>query len=495
VGATLLLTFSIGLPVAGQDTLPTNLTLDEAIEAARRNNPGFQATRNDLDVADWQVRSAYGAWLPRASASGSLQWQEGRNQSFGLFTTQQILGVDKPPDYYLSGYSLGLSYTLSGATLMEPGRAKKAREATTALVRDSEAQLAQGVTRSYLEVLRQEEGLLLAMQELERAEINSRLARGRLEVGSATALDVNQAEVAVGRAQVAVLLSENAVHNAQLRLLQLIGVELDQEVSLATRFQVEDPRWTEGELLQLALDRNPNLASLRGLLASSEQEVKIARSAYFPSLSLSAGISGFTREASESGFLINQAEASADAQIAQCNALNELFRRLADPLPPSDCSQFGLTDSDRRQIIDGNDVFPFDFTRQPATASLTVSIPIFQGLSRQFQLEGAKADRNDLRYRVREAELALRAELAAGLANLRTAHQTALIEERNQVVADEQLRLAQEQYRLGLVSFLELVEAETVKAQADRERVQAVFAYHDAVAELEYLVGSSLRNR
>jgi outer membrane protein TolC len=53
--------------------------------------------------------------------------------------------------------------------------------------------------------------------------------------------------------------------------------------------------------------------------------------------------------------------------------------------------------------------------------------------------------------------------------------------------------LAQERYRLGLATFLELVEAETVKAGADRDRLTAVFSYHDALANLENLIGISLR--
>ena len=79
------------------------------------------------------------------------------------------------------------------------------------------------------------------------------------------------------------------------------------------------------------------------------------------------------------------------------------------------------------------------------------------------------------------------------MANLRTAYEAALIEEENQVWADEQLRLAQERYRLGLATFLELVEAETVKAGADRDRLAAIFAYHDNLASLESVVGTSLR--
>ena len=44
-------------------------------------------------------------------------------------------------------------------------------------------------------------------------------------------------------------------------------------------------------------------------------------------------------------------------------------------------------------------------------------------------------------------------------------------------------------------AMVEMVEAETVKAQADRDRVAAIFAYHDALSSLEAIVGTSLRSR
>jgi outer membrane protein TolC len=124
---------------------------------------------------------------------------------------------------------------------------------------------------------------------------------------------------------------------------------------------------------------------------------------------------------------------------------------------------------------------------------VSISIPIFQGRRRQRDLESARISEEDLRYQVRNSELVLKTDIASGLANLQTAYEAALIEEENQVWADEQHRLAQERYRLGSATFLELVEAETVKAGADRDRIAAIFAYHDALASLESVVGTSLR--
>jgi outer membrane protein TolC len=90
-------------------------------------------------------------------------------------------------------------------------------------------------------------------------------------------------------------------------------------------------------------------------------------------------------------------------------------------------------------------------------------------------------------------EIGLRTDLAVGIGTLRTAYQSALLEQRNQTVADEQLRLARERYQLGAITFIDLVDAETVKAQADRQRLAAIYAYHDAITGLERLVGARLR--
>jgi outer membrane protein TolC len=94
---------------------------------------------------------------------------------------------------------------------------------------------------------------------------------------------------------------------------------------------------------------------------------------------------------------------------------------------------------------------------------------------------------------VREQELALRSDLAVSLGSVRTAYQSALLEERNQTLADEQLRLARERYQLGAITFIDLVEAQTVKAQADLQRLAAIYTYHDAVTSLEAVVGAPLR--
>jgi len=299
--------------------------------------------------------------------------------------------------------------------------------------------------------------------------------------------------VAVGRSEVTVLQAANALETARIRVLQQMGVDLDSPFVPTTPFTLSEPLWDREELYQMGLERNPNLRSLRASRSSSSYGVKMAKSAYLPSISLRAGTSGFTRQASNSSSAIQQAEFQAQSSIQNCLFFNDLFSRLANPLPSQNCSQLQFTDADAGQIRNQNTGFPFGFTGQPATASISISLPIFQGLSRQRQVSEAQVQLEDLDLNLREQELALRADIATTLATVRTAYQAALIEEQNQTLADEQLRLARERFTVGLADFLELLEAETLKVEADREQIAAIFAYHDFLANLEAVVGNSLR--
>ncbi len=477
----------------GQERVPASLTLAEALEIALRNNPRLQSARNDISVANWALTSAYGAWLPSASAGSSVSWQGAGEQRFGSITADQ-LGFQDQPSFLFSSYNIGIGLTVNGRTLMAPGQAKRNRDATHAQIRTAESTLRLDVTRAYLEVLRQIEGLTLAEQELARAELNLRLARGRREVGSGNAIDVQQAEVGVGRAEITVLQSRTGVRNARTRLLQQLGVDLNAEPTLTTTFEVTEFVRTADELYEAALGRNPDLQATRARERSAVYGVRMARSSYFPSLSVSTGFSGFTRKASSTAGQEAAAIAAGEAAIAQCEFLNNLLRQLPDPPPPEDCARLATPESALDAIREQNKAFPFDFTTTPPSASLSISIPVFQGLGRQREVESARAALQDTRFRIREQELALRADIESRLAVVRTAYETALIEERNQTLADEQLRLARERYRLNLLDFIGLVEAETVKAQADRQRIFSIFTYHDAIADLESVVGTPLRN-
>lgn len=489
--ATAALAIVLALPTEVHAQTGPTLTLEEAIGLARRSNPEYLQQANDMEVADWAVRDAYGSLLPGASASTTYGYQAAGTARVGAFGD---IGVTNSTDYYTSSYNLGLNYRLSGSTLLAPGQARSQRRATEASIQAAAFTLQTNVTRQYLAVKRAQDGVTLAESELARAEDNLRLAQARVSVGAAIPMEATQAEVERGRAQVNLLQAQNLVNTERLRLNQVLGVELPADVALTTTFAVTEVPWTESSLQEVAAQAHPSLRAARASQAASNAGVRMARSAYLPSLSLSAGLSGFWRQAGNTDFLIEQARQGAASQAQSCHLLNQISAGLTAPLPntPADCSEFALTSEDEARIRSNNRSFPFNYSNDPFSASLTISLPLFDGFSRERQVEQARAARSDADLRLRAEELRLRAEVAAALGTARTAGQSAEIEERNAQLADEQLRLARERYRLGAASYLELQEAETLKARADRAYLTALYQFHESLAALEAAVGRPL---
>lgn len=486
---------SVATPVlARQEPSPT-LTLEEAIALARRNNPDYLAQRNNSTSADWSVREAYGALLPGASANTSLSWQGAGTQRFGIFTGEDFGLGSSTTDYYSSSYGLSLSYRLSGSSLIAPGREKASRRAVEAGIEAAEFTLDANVTRGYLAVLRAQDGVTLARSELARAEENLKYAQARVQVGAAIPMETKQAEVERGRAQVALLQADNLVRTERLRLMQVLGVQFDGEMLLTSRFDVRDIPWTQEDLVAGAIEAHPQIRAARASESASDAGVKMARSAYLPSMSVQAGWSGFARQAGNDDYLIQQARDQIAGQRESCLLFNQISGGLSTPLPgrPSDCSTIALTPAQEASIRDNNHVFPFDYSREPLSVSLTLSLPIFQGFTRERQIEEAKAAASDASLRVRSEEMRIRTDVSTAYLDVVTARQTVALEETNRTLADDQLRLARERYRVGAASFLELHDAETVKARADRAYLTALYSFHESLAALEAAVGRPLR--
>lgn len=131
--------------IQAQEVVPVTLSLEEAIEIARQNNPAFQQTRNDESVADWDVRSADGSLFPSATVGGGVSWQGSGQQRFGSLTAEQ-LGFANQPSFWSSSYNLTLSYQISGNSLLAPGQARANRESTRARTMNAEATLVSQVT-------------------------------------------------------------------------------------------------------------------------------------------------------------------------------------------------------------------------------------------------------------------------------------------------------------------------------------------------------------
>ncbi|HEX9704254.1 MAG TPA: TolC family protein, partial [Gemmatimonadales bacterium] len=393
-----------------------------------------------------------------------------------------------------SYYDLSLNWQLSGTTLSQPGLAKAQQRAAEAGIDGAERVLIAGVTQQYLTVIQARENAIVARKQLERNEQFLKLAQARYDVGRSSLIDVRQAQVARGQAAVGLLRAETAVNVEKLRLFQQLGVSAPVDIALvqlSDTFAVRAEAFQLNQLLNLAAEQNPSLQALRARKTAATWGVRAATSSYAPAVSLSAGWSGFTQQFTDIEPIIRSQQQSLGFQYNNCQENNQIRQNAG--LPPSNCNDYVWGASQEQALRDRNSVFPFDFTRQPFQARLTVSLPVFTNFARPQRVSEARAQESDLEEAVRARGLEVQTEVSQAYLNRETALRTIGIQDTNRTAAGEQLLLATERYRVGSGTFFELLDAQVAALRAEYDYVSAIYDYHRAVAALEAAVGRPLR--
>jgi outer membrane protein len=478
---------AIALPLQAQ-VAPGTLTLEDAKQMAREYNPAYLQQQTTVGVARSSVRSAVGGLLPQANASTSYSYTASGERRF------ESVGLGTQPEIYGSEYNLGLQYRVSGATLLQPSVERSRLNATQRRVVGAGAELENQVAAQYLTVLQAREQVAQAEREVARTAEHVRLAEARLEVGAGTPLDVRRAEVQQGRAQVGLVQAQNGAATAVLVLSQLIGVQLDPAVQLTSEFAIFDPQWEEDALVAMALAENPTLLAARASSNAAGTAVTAARSSYLPTLSAAMGWRGSVYNAGNLDPLFAEGMETLQQRYGACMTQNEIRTRVGMGLISCDNPADPAVAAELRSEIEAqNSGFPFAYDRQPLGASLTVSLPIFTGFSRQLDIDRARAAAADAGYQVRAEELRLRQEVGTALRNLETSHRTVLLLEQVRANASEELRLAQERFRFGAANSVEVTDAQTNLAESEQDLIDGVYNFHKSLAALEALVGRPLR--
>jgi outer membrane protein len=461
----------------------TTLTLDEAVATAQRNNPQYLQVKNNLRNADAQIRAAYGALLPSASGSFSTSWQQGG--------TQYVQGIALPSssDAYNGRYYAGVNYNINAGLAYAPRAARANRSASEADIGNQSEVLRAGVTTQYITALQAEATAALQDSLVQTAQGQLDLANAKMQVGAGTVLEVRTAEVAVGQAQVNSLKAHNQVRIEKLKLFQQMGVPAEIDVQLTTKFAVAQPSFVLDSLLDLARRVNPDLAAKKSREQASEMGVKLARTAYLPSLSLSTGYGANSFGYTNSDILVAQATTQAAQSARSCLTQDSI--RVGAGLAPKGCEP-GVLSPDRLDAIRASNK-PFSFQKAPYSISAFVSIPIFNNFQREQNIESQKVQRDNALNDLRARGLQLTTDVTQAYLNLVTAAKTVELQTQIAGKATEELAFAEESYKVGAKTFLDVTTARGTYEQALIARVNSIYEYHKAFAALESAVGRPLR--
>jgi outer membrane protein len=239
------------------------------------------------------------------------------------------------------------------------------------------------------------------------------------------------------------------------------------------------------ELLAIAHRSNPSLNEMRSREEAAQLGLRSAQAQYTPTLTLSTGLGGYTNQYTDEGFVLRQRTQSKQ-QLC-------LSQAGSDPAAVDACNATTLTPLETSQALNDNRQFPFRFQRNPFSAGALLSIPLFNGFQREQRVQEAAVARNDARHNERAQELQLEADVTAAFLNLGAARRTVTLQERTAAAARDAMYFAQERYRVGLNTFVDVAQARGERERAESDLIAAVYDFHRAYAALEGAVGRPVR--
>jgi outer membrane protein len=266
---------------------------------------------------------------------------------------------------------------------------------------------------------------------LAEAEANLTAAEERHRMGLATIADVLQAKTAFAEVKLAVLDSEGRLRTAKGALAVVMGypanVPFEPELDVPEIPQGGLAR-TVDQLIEQAVASRPDLQASRALVVGSQARVREARSRLMPSISAAASVG----------------------------------RQWFEDAP-------GYTNA--------------------TTALLQLQIPLFNGLSRNYDLLQAKSLAEASAEKARDAELQVIFQVYSTHSEFLTATERVKTTEDLVASATQSEVAALGRYREGVGSILDLLSAQRVLAQARAEQIDARLGWFITLAQLAHDVG------
>jgi NodT family efflux transporter outer membrane factor (OMF) lipoprotein len=403
--------------------------LDELMAEARRANDDIGAAIARVVEADEQARIAGAALLPAlsADAGGTRQAQKtpvlALTPPNGALVTSSVLRT-----YNSFSLGLGASYQLDfwGRNRALHDAARMAALASRYDRATVELAVMTSVAVTYFQVLELNERLQVARDNLRHAQDILGGLQLELKVGTITALDVAQQETTVATLQAAMPPLQQQYVQTLDALAILVGRQPETlGLSLGRLQDLAEPVVGPGLPAEL-LTRRPDVAEAEAQLIAANADIRAARAAFLPTISLTA----------DGGF------ASA-ALSGLVNPANRVFN---------------------------------------ASAGLTQ--PIFQGGALLGQYRLSKARYQELLSGYHKAVISAFANVEDALVAQR---QSALEVERQQVATDKARRayeLSQAQMHAGIVNILTVLNTENALFSAQDALVQVRLAHLQSLVTL-----------
>jgi len=445
VVAVIFFTFSVGAgPCFAQKDPP--LSLKDSIDLALKQSVLAHAASEGVRGAEAQRKEALTSFFPKLSTTYNYT----RLNEAPTFTFPSIpifspgpppIAIKTPSFTVDAGTQDNYTWTLearqplfAGGAIVANYQLSKLGEAIarwdeTATVQD----IIQEVRVSYFYILKAGRILEVARQSLEQLKAHRDTAQNFYDVGMIPKNDLLYAEVQLANGEQFLVRAENGLELANSRFNTVLRRGIDTPVVVEDILIYQPFEKTLEACLAIALERRPELKSYALKVEQARNGVRLARSEYFPSLSMVGNYSRFGDEPDLGGTPYKNEESWYIMAVANWNFW-----------------EWGRT----KNRVD------FSRTREAQAADLLTNI------------------RDQVILEIKNAYLLLR-----------EAEKQVLVSKRAIDQAEENFRINQERYREQVATSTDVIDAQTLLTKAKSDYYNALGDYHISQAKLERAMG------
>ncbi|HUI30063.1 MAG TPA: TolC family protein [Candidatus Acidoferrales bacterium] len=430
----------------GQDnSTPRQLSLDDCIKIALERNTTVLQSQYQAESQDARVLSAYGGLLPSLNASGEFNYTDLHSPpgSYTVGTTViQTNGIS-----INRRYSAGVeaNYTLFNgfANYATVNQASSASQAADLGFGRSKQTGAYQATVNYLAVFNARDQLKISQDNLTRDQQQLETIKEQNSVGSASLAQVYQQQSVVAADEYLLVQAKNTYDQAQASLKFFLGIPVTDNAVFADSTVKSDIDTTEfvqinrqfsetAAVIDKALQARSDYQAAVADLNASKSSLTIAEAAYSPVISASLQYGIYGPELANSG-------------ISQNKNLSGL---------------------------------------------LSVSLPIFNGFQTQSNIEEAGVAVKSSEQTLDAAQRQVALDVYQALLNLNASEKGYEAAVNSVASAKINLETAQEKFRIGGATLLDVLTANAQYTQALSNQVIAAYTYIQAKKQIEYAIGT-----
>ncbi len=429
------------------------VTLEQALEIALSENVSVKVADKEIERTGYAKKGTYASLYPQIDITGSY------SRTIAKQVMYMDMGIDM--DSLLGGESSGdASSSESSSSSIEVGMYNTWSAGVNASMplvnaqlwkslkisgldvdlavekaRSSRLETVTSVKQAFFAVLLAKEAFLVYKDVYENAVANCEETQKRYDVQKSTESELLRAKTTVANAIPDVYNAESSIILALWQLKAVLGIDLD--INLDVDGKLDD---YAGQLFydlhqhdSVSLDFNSTMRQLAIQAEELAQTVKMQKYAYIPTLAATFSYS--------------------------INAMDDTFK----------FNQYNWT--------------PYSYV------GVTLSIPIFSGGKRHFDVRQAQSSYEQLKLQMEDTERNLRISIRQNLVTMETNMRSYYSAQTATESAQKGYDITERAYQVGRSTLIELNDAQLALTQAKLSQVQSIYNFIVAKAQLEQTLG------